>query len=586
MLRHDLHQRLQQRVALPVVASLVRVRNHHHVVGIVVVAQALVERRKPAVFLRRNALAVVRRAEQHVVVAALDVLDRPFVAEERHEAAVLVRGGRPRQARRAGEPAHVLAQHVPLEIVHPDVVFGVRHVVQPGIVARPDHEPLRRAHPFGETGMPVGVAPVDAARRRGFHQHRIRHPHDVASLGAKREATHAGRIEPHVVQNDDGVVAGRNLAERLAVHRHLPRRNRPRRPVVEAVLGAHRNRERLPHRHHRRREAVNARHFAADHHDGLDGQAHRLERAVEVDVERQRHAVAGEARQQQPAPAPGGVAVGDGHHVTGSQMPGDDAEHQRVLGAAEAAVHAAHRRGRAGEAHGGVGRRDGDVVVACLVVGLEGDAGHEVAGDHEAAPRFDVLRAHGVGLANRHMAAHLERAGIRNEPADGVRLVVEQRHLANGRVEARGAASVGGIGQGAGRRLGRVHRHVAPGERVGVDPVPQGLRPRHGVGAVARNLRHGRLQRLHPSPQFRRQIVVFGSERRPVREDAKHQRKASPKPPHAATLCSTSDSKASMRLSSRFSVARQKSGSARSTSKCLAAKSSAVIRPVSRSSAS
>ena len=266
-------------------------------------------------------------------------------------------------------------------------------------------------------------------------------------------------------------------------------------------------------------------------------------------------------------------------------MPGDDAEHQRVLGAAEAAVHAAHRRGRAGEAHGGVGRRDGDVVVACLVVGLEGDAGHEMAGDDEAAPWFDVLRADRVGLANRHVAAHLERPGVRNKPPDGVRLVVEQRHLANDRVEARDAARVGWIGQGAGRRLGRVHRHVAPGERIGVDPVPQGLRPRHRVGAVARQLRHRRLQRLHPSPQFRAQIV-FGSERRPARENAKRQRKASPKPPHAATLCSTRDSKASMRLSSRFSVARQKSGSARSTSKCLAAKSSAVIRPVSRSSAS
>ena len=267
-------------------------------------------------------------------------------------------------------------------------------------------------------------------------------------------------------------------------------------------------------------------------------------------------------------------------------MPGDDAEHQRVLGAAEAAVHAAHRRRRAGEAHGGVGRCDGDVVVARRIVGLKGDAGHEVAGDDEAAPRFDVLRADRVRLANRHVAAHLERAGVGNKPPDGVRLLVEQRHFANGRVETRSAASIGRIGQGAGGGLGRVHRHVAPGERIGVDPVPQGPRPRHGVGAVSGNLRYGRLQRLHPCPQFRRQIVVFGCLRRTARENAKRQRKASPKPLHAATLCSTSASKASMRLSSRFSVARQKSGSARSTSRCLAAKSSAVIRPVSRNSAS
>ena len=181
VLRHDLHQRLQRRIVLPVVAGLVGVGNHHHIGRIVVAAQALVECRERAVFVPGDALAALRGAKQHVVMAALDVLDRPLVAQKGNEAV-------------AGIALHVVLQHVPLEIVHPDVVLGVRHVVQPGIVPGPDHESIRRADALGETRMAVGVAPVDAPCRLFFDQYRIGAPGDGAVLGPERETVDAGRI--------------------------------------------------------------------------------------------------------------------------------------------------------------------------------------------------------------------------------------------------------------------------------------------------------------------------------------------------------------------------------------------------------
>ena len=430
----------------------------------------------------------------------------------------------------------------------------------------------------------MGVAPVDAARWRGFHQHRIGHAARRAVLGAKREAVHARRVETHVAQQGDGFSAGRNLRKHVSVHQHFPSGNRPRRTVAESILGAHGHRERFSNGHHRRREAMRASHLAANHHDGLDRQAHRFVAAVEIQVQRQGHSVAGEARQEQPAPTAAGIAVGHGDGIAGAQVPRCHAEHQRVRGASEAAVHAAHRRGGLGEAHGGVGRRDGDVVVAGRVVGLVGHAGHEVPGDDESPARLDVPAAHRVGLANGDVRARLERPGVRHQRTDGVRLLVEQDHLADRRAETADAPGIERIGQNARRGLGRVHRHVAPGERIGVDPRMQRSRPLVRIRRNARRPRQVRLQRFDVGAQFRRQVIIVAGQCRPGAQP-KRKPQGSAQARHAAALCSTSASKASMRASREFSVSRQKSGCAKSTSRCLVASSSVVIRPVSRSSA-
>ena len=327
---------------------------------------------------------------------------------------------------------------------------------------------------------------------------------------------------------------------------------------------------------------MHAGHFAAYHHDGLDRQAHGFVAAVEIHVQGQRHPVARKARQQQAPSAAARIAVGHGDGVASGQMAGRDAEHQRVRGPSEAAVHAAHRRRGLGEAHGGIGGGDGDVVVAGRVVGLVGDAGHEVAGHHKAAAGFDVLAAHRVGLANGDAGARLEGAGVRHEGADGVRLLVEQNHLADRRIEAGDAPAVGRIPEDAGCGLGRVPRHVALGKRVGIHPLEERSRPLVGVRRAARRPPPIRLQRLDLGAQFGRQIVVAGQNR----PGTKTKREAQGAQALHAAFCSTSASKASMRVSRDANVSRQKSGCARSTSRCLAASSSVVMRPVSRSSAS
>ena len=88
MLRHDFDERLEFGVVLAVVAGLVRVRDHHHVAGVVVIAQALVQPGESAVFLGGDAGALEWASKQDVVVAALEVADGPFVADEGDEVSV------------------------------------------------------------------------------------------------------------------------------------------------------------------------------------------------------------------------------------------------------------------------------------------------------------------------------------------------------------------------------------------------------------------------------------------------------------------------------------------------------------------
>ena len=107
VLGHDLDQGLQQRVVQPVVAGLVGVGYHHHVFGIVVGTQTLVEQRQGAELLGRDAATFIGSPEQHVVMPALGVPNRPFVAEKSNERALL------RVA------PYVVGEHVPFEVVHP-----------------------------------------------------------------------------------------------------------------------------------------------------------------------------------------------------------------------------------------------------------------------------------------------------------------------------------------------------------------------------------------------------------------------------------------------------------------------------------
>ena len=149
VLGHDLDERLQLRIAQAVVAGLVRVGDHHHVRRIVHFAQPRVQVRQCREVLGRDALAVLRRAEEDVVVSAEQVPRSPLVAEIGDEAAFLGVGG------------DVALHHLPLEIVGPDVVLRVGHEIESGVLLGPGHEAVRGADPFGEARVAVGVAPVD-----------------------------------------------------------------------------------------------------------------------------------------------------------------------------------------------------------------------------------------------------------------------------------------------------------------------------------------------------------------------------------------------------------------------------------------
>ena len=348
------------------------------------------------------------------------------------------------------------------------------------------------------------------------------------------------------------------------------------------ILGPHVDIERLANGHHRRRETVYAGGFAANHDDGLYGQADRFAAAVEVDIERHGHSVARETWQQQAAAAAAGVAVGHRDSVALRQPPGNEAKHQRVGSGSKTAVHAAHRRGGFGEPHRWIRRRDADVVVAGLVIGLERHAGHEVAGDDDAATGGDVFGTQGIDLPNRGVGANGERPRIRYQRADGVGLFVQQRHFSNHGIQAGDSPGIGGIRQYARRRLGGVHRHVAACQRVGVDPVPNSARSGFGVGAAARRSRHLRFQRFNLGAQRFVQIVrlAIGGQCQQTGSDDGDVARA-----HQSASRSTRFSNIVMRCASISSVSRQKSGLVRSTCKCLAASSSAVMRPVSRKSA-
>ena len=574
VLGHDLHQRFQRRIALAVVAGLVGVGDHHHVLRIVVGAQPLVEGGEGAEPGSADALAPGGGAEQHVVVAALEVLDGPLVAEEGDEA--LVR-----------KPLHVARQHGPFVVVHPDVVFGVGYVVQLRIVLGPAHEALRGADALGEAGVAVGVAPVDAALRRVFHQHRVGGADDAAVCAANGEAVHAGRVETDAGELHQRGAARGDANKWLAVGDHFPARHGAGGAVVVAVLDAQPQGEGFAGRHDGGREAMHAGHGAASDRDRCDGHAHQIAAAVEIHVYRQRQAIGGEGGQAEAPTAAGGVAVGDGDFVASGEVAGDHAELQRRRCAAEAAVHAGDGRLRLGEPHGGIGGSHGDVVVPGWVLGLVGEAAHEVPGYHHAAAGLDVLAAHGVRLADGGVAGDDEGAGARGEGAHGVRLFVQQRQLADRGIQAGDAAGIGGVGEYARHHLRGVHGHIAAAQGVGIHPGAQRLRSGAGVGGAAGRSPHLGLQRLHGGAQVGVQIVRRGGFvlRRGAQRGQQRQAAAGGAGDVHRLASATSSPSRSMRGAWVARVSRQKSGLARSTSRCLAASCSAVMRPVSRKSA-
>ena len=109
------------------------------------------------------------------------------------------------------------------------------------------------------------------------------------------------------------------------------------------------------------------------------------------------------------------------------------------------------------------------------------------------------------------MGTRLERAGVRDQGAAGVGLLVDQGELGNEAVEVPHAAFAGTVGEHLRHGLGGVHRYVVAGEGVGIDPRPEGLRPLAGIGGIGWRLSKVDLQRFHPCPEIVVEIV-----RRPI----------------------------------------------------------------------
>ena len=493
VLRHDLDERLQLRIAQAEVARLVRVGDHHHVRRIVKVAQTRVQVRQRREILSRDAHAVLRRAEEHVVVSAELVPGAPLVAEIGDEAPFL------------GVVGDVALHHLPLEVVGPDVVFRVGHEVEPGVFFRPRHETVRRADPFGEAGVPVGVAPVDGGSVRG-DEDGVRDAGDAAVGRGDGDAVDARCVETHVAEHDDGVFAGGEFADALSVGVCVPRRVGPLRPVVEAVLGAHGEVERRSGPHHRWRKAVHAREVRAGDANGLDRQGEEVPALLEGDVEGERHAVAGEARHQQPAPAAGSVAVGDRHRVAGPEPAFGEAEEEYRGRSAEAAVHAGDGSRAHDEPRGCVGTRDTDEAVAARVVGLEGAVvPHEVTGDRNAAARGDCLRADRPGLREGRPGTGFEGPGLGAEVSESFGSLVEDGQLADEGVHAGQGGLVGRCGTaGDGRQ---VDGQVTAGHGIRVQPVPEDIGPLTDRVRVGGSFGDLGLQLLHAGAQVGLEVV-------------------------------------------------------------------------------
>ncbi len=237
-------------------------------------------------------------------MSAPGISDGPLVAEIGDELAF------------GGKLLHIAAQHVPLGVVEPDVVFGVCHVVETRVIARPAHEAVRRADTLGETGVTVRIAPVDTPFGIALGQNRITVTDYGAVLASDLESMHARLGNFHAVHQGDRLSTPGDVLHMLVAIQHLPGRQISGRAIVVDVLGAYRERELLSDGDHRWREAPHACDPGASHTDGLYGKCVEVPPRFEGNVQRQRHAIARKVGHQQTAAALVSITVRDGDDIS------------------------------------------------------------------------------------------------------------------------------------------------------------------------------------------------------------------------------------------------------------------------------
>ena len=134
------------------------------------------------------------------------------------------------------------------------------------------------------------------------------------------------------------------------------------------------------------------------------------------------------------------------------------------------------------------------MVVRRRILGLvAAEVGHEVAAQDETAAWQDVASSHRVCLSDCRVAAYFERAGVGGKGAERVGVAIKDGEFPNGIVESAEPADLV-VGENA--RHGGIHRHVTPGQRIGVQPLPERLGTVPGRGDGARFRLDGRLQVL------------------------------------------------------------------------------------------
>ena len=490
------------------------VGDDQNVVVAVPVAQPRVQLVEQGRLLVRYPAAAGRVAEEHVVVPAERRPRRPLEAEDRRELAF--------------DPVLLdqLLQLPPLAVVHPDVVLGEAQEVEPRHVAAEPVVAVRRALAFGEGGVAVGFAPVDAVRGGLLDADGIARRPDRSVLVPDGEAVDAGCGQAHVLEQRDGRTAGFDRAERLAVQQHLERGHDAGRQVLHPVLGADGEREGLARRNDRRRDGVDVADLVpAQHLERRPGRSQQVARAFDVGVEVQDHLVVGGFLQRESGSAPRRVAVGDGDRV--AFLESRTAQTELQHGARDAG---ALRAGAVAEVHpqpvspwfaGGqrrvrIRRFDRDVVPARRVFGL--NAGPPRSTHQDAAALRHAERAHGVGQPDRHPVAGAEGTGrVERQRADCPRVFVLDLELPG--VEAdelrdsrhRNRRSATEPPECSVRIREKLREDVGDrpaGEGVGVRPLPQRVEPIAQDGDVFGGFRRLQLQRLDALAQVGGEVVA------------------------------------------------------------------------------
>ena len=165
------------------VAGVVGMRNDDHVAAVVAGVEFPVQLGQGRKLQHRDQILIADRPVEHVVVAAAFAgVSCPFPTEVGNEPPRLVVLGALR------------AHQFPLARVQPDIVFGVGHKVEPGVVARELQEEVQGADAFGVARVAVGIAPVDAVLGILDHQDRVRLARDgwLEISGAQGRPVDAG----------------------------------------------------------------------------------------------------------------------------------------------------------------------------------------------------------------------------------------------------------------------------------------------------------------------------------------------------------------------------------------------------------